>query len=175
MRVVVISYKPNWEKRCARGCHCEGSGDSSLEVQNFPDRNAAADYIAGRLVEDDGDRDFRHLVAESYEGVLAACNVSPWDQSGAASIGLGGLTEEEGDYLGDRCDDVQTAYVALVEGMRVLVGRKVVAIKKGKQEAERLQAEAEKADRERRQKDEQEMRDQMEFMRLKLKYEPPKA
>ena len=48
--LTVLSYRANWIETCPKGCHIEGSGDSSLTIEILEDYRVA-EYIATRINE----------------------------------------------------------------------------------------------------------------------------
>lgn len=162
---VVVSYREDGE----HGWYARGHYDldrcwnGDLQFHLSPTLEAAADYIAGRVFEEQL-ADYLHLVLESWEDVTRVAefglpNLAKLEKSVRVANHYveDGFEEERLDKL---WNTAETMVAERLEVMRAAAARKAAEEKRLKEEQEKKQAEAAKEERDRR-----------EYERLRTKYE----
>ncbi len=71
--LVLLTYRPNYEKYCPRGCHREGGNDSKFEITSHDTEESLIDKVIKDRKEDD-DADFNHIVVTDFGGLNMAVN-----------------------------------------------------------------------------------------------------
>lgn len=68
---VVLSYSPNYELRCPRGCCSDGSANSRFNLNSFTTLNEVAKHVADFMFQDDC-AEYQFMVFDSWKNTI--CN-----------------------------------------------------------------------------------------------------